>query len=63
MTQLADQVAGVVAKLSPDAEASCRELWGYHVCTGPHAQQGVWTAMGIEPPQLRRGYGKGKDIQ
>ncbi len=61
MSHLADQVAEVVAKLSPDAEERCRKLWNYHVCTGPHSQQGVWIAIGIHPPQLRRGYGKGKD--
>ncbi len=63
MSQLADQVAGVVAKLSPGAEAGCRVLWNDHVCVGPHPQQGVWIAVGIEPPQLRRGYGKGKDLR
>ncbi len=61
LSQVADQVQGVVGKLSPAAEASCRELWSYGVCCGPNSAHDVWSAVGIYPPQLRKGYGKGKD--
>ena len=63
LSALADQVQGVVRQLSPAAMGSCRELWSYDVCEGLNPAWHVWSVLKIYPPQLRGGWGKGKDMR